>query len=145
MKDSRLGTMGLVAIIFCLAIKWSGIASLDVHRSIWLILVPAYARGGMLFGIWLLDYGRPTGGTGLEFFKNKLEISAFWGMLIPVALSVGLGWKAMWLNIGFGVMTTAIIWYYKRRLGCITGDMLGAITESTEAGLFLLASIGGKI
>jgi adenosylcobinamide-GDP ribazoletransferase len=38
-----------------------------------------------------------------------------------------------------------IIWYYKKRIGCITGDMLGAMTEILEAGLFLLASAGGKI
>jgi len=30
-------------------------------------------------------------------------------------------------------------------LGCITGDMLGALTEVTEAGLLLLASMGGGL
>jgi adenosylcobinamide-GDP ribazoletransferase len=34
MKDSRIGTMGLVAILFGLAIKWGGIASLGYNRSI---------------------------------------------------------------------------------------------------------------
>lgn len=145
MKDSRLGTMGLVAIVFGLSIKWAGIAGLDVYRSVWLIIVPAYARCGMLFGMRLLDYGRPTGGTGLEFFKEKLGISAFWGLLVMVACSVLLGRQALWLNLGFGAITAVIIWYYKRRIGCITGDMLGAMTEITEAGLFLLASIGGTI
>jgi cobalamin synthase len=28
-------------------------------------------------------------------------------------------------------------------MGCITGDMLGAMIELSEAGLFLLVSIGG--
>lgn len=143
MKDSRLGTMGLVAIVFGLSIKWAGITGLDSHRSVWLILVPAYARCGMLFGMRLLDYGRPAGGTGLEFFREKLGFSTFWGLLVMVACSVWLGRQALGLNLGFGVITAAIIWYYKRRIGCITGDMLGAMTEITEAGLFLLASIGG--
>ena len=145
MKDSRLGTMGLVAIVFCLSMKWGGITGLDAHRSIWLILVPAYARGGMLFGMRLLEYGRPAGGTGLDFFRQKLDISAFGGLIVPLTLSVLLGWKALWLNIGFGAITAVLIWYYKKRIGCITGDMLGAMTEILEAGLFLLASVGGKI
>jgi adenosylcobinamide-GDP ribazoletransferase len=145
MKDSRLGTMGLVAIVFCLSMKWGGITGLDAHRSIWLILVPAYARGGMLFGMRLLEYGRPAGGTGLEFFREKLGAAAFCGLIVPLALSVLLGWKALWLNLGFGAITAVIIWYYKKRIGCITGDMLGAMTEILEAGLFLLASVGGKI
>jgi len=145
MKDSRLGTMGLVAIVFGLSLKWAGITGLDAHRSLWLILVPAYARSGMLFGMRLLEYGRPAGGTGIEFFKEKLSISAFWGLLVLVACSVMLGRQALWLNLGFGAITGVIIWYYKRRIGCITGDMLGAMTEITEAGLFLLASIGGPL
>ena len=59
MKDSRVGVMGLVAIIMGLSIKWGGIMGLDIHRSLLLILIPAYARGGMVFGIRFLEYGRP--------------------------------------------------------------------------------------
>ena len=143
MKDSRIGTMGLEAIISALAVKWGGIVSLDEHRSLLLILVPAYARGGMIFGIRYLEYGRPGGGTGLDFFKEKLGNAAFAGMLLPLLLSSLLGWKAVWLNAGFIVMIALILFYYKRRLGCITGDMLGAITEITESVLFLLVSAGG--
>ena len=108
-----------------------------------MILVPAYARGGMIFGIRFLEYGRPDGGTGLEFFKEKPGNTAFGGMILPVMLSIFLGWKAVWLNAGFFVLIVSLLYYYKKRLGCITGDMLGAITEITESGLFLLVSIGG--
>ena len=48
MKDSRLGTMGLVAIVTGLSIKWAGIAGLDANRPLLLIIVPAYARASML-------------------------------------------------------------------------------------------------
>ncbi len=143
MKDSRIGTMGLVAIVSALGIKWGGIAGLDSQRSLLLILVPAYARGGMIFGIRFLEYGRPDGGTGLDFFKEKLGNTAFWGMILPVMLSVLLGWNAVWLNAGFAFLIVSLLYYYRKRIGCITGDMLGAIAEITEAGLFLLVSIGG--
>ena len=143
MKDSRMGAMGLVAVVCGLALKWGGIAGLDIHRSLLLIIVPAYARAGMIFGIRFLDYGRPGGGTGLDFFKEKIGIIAFWGLLIPVALSLLTGWRAILLNAGFVVIITAILFYYKRRVGCITGDMLGAMAEITEAGLFLVVSTGG--
>jgi adenosylcobinamide-GDP ribazoletransferase len=143
MKDSRLGTMGLVAIVFGLALKWAGIAGLDGNRALLLIIVPAYARASMLFGMRFLEYGRAAGGTGVDFFKNKLEWTAFWGLTAPVMLSVFLGWTAFWLNLSFVALTAVLIWYYKRRVGCITGDMLGAMAEILEAGLFLLISIGG--
>jgi adenosylcobinamide-GDP ribazoletransferase len=145
MKDSRLGTMGLVAIMFGLSTKWAGISGLVANRSLLLIIVPAYARSAMLFGIRFFDYGRPGGGTGSDFFKEKLKLSAFWGMIIPVVLSGLLGWKAIGLNVSFAVITATILLYYKKRLGCITGDMLGAMTEITESALFLLISIGGLV
>jgi len=141
MKDSRIGVMGLSAIIVGLSIKWAGIMSLDAHRSLLLVIVPAYARGGMLFGMRFLEYGRPDGGTGHAFFKDPLNISAFWGVLIPVALSYFLGWRGLWLNFIFATTTLSILYYYKKRIGCITGDMLGAMAEITESILFLLASI----
>ena len=143
MKDSRLGTMGLVAILAGQSLKWAGIAGLDSNRAILLIIVPAYARASMLFGMRFLEYGRPAGGTGMDFFKHDLKPSAFWGLSIPVLLSLLLGWQGIWLVFCFAAITAGLIWYYKRRLGCITGDMLGAMTEIQESGLFLLISIGG--
>jgi adenosylcobinamide-GDP ribazoletransferase len=145
MKDSRLGTMGLVAIVFGLALKWAGIAGLDADRTLLLIIVPAYARAGMLFGMRFLEYGRPEGGTGLDFFKSKLQWSAFWGLAAPVVLSLFLGWAFIWLNLAFVAFTAILVWYFKRRIGCVTGDMLGAMAEILESGLFLLISIGGVV
>lgn len=145
MKDSRLGTMGLVAIVFGLALKWAGIAGLDADRTLLLIIVPAYARAGMLFGMRFLEYGRPEGGTGLDFFKSKLAWSAFWGLAAPVVLSLFLGWAFIWLNLAFVTLTAILVWYFKRRIGCVTGDMLGAMAEILESGLFLLISMGGVV
>jgi adenosylcobinamide-GDP ribazoletransferase len=142
MKDSRIGTMGLAAILFGLALKWGGIAGLDSHRSIFLIVIPAYARAGILFGMRLLPYGRPNG-TGKPFFKTQLTPIHFWGLIFPVGLSLFIGLKALWLNLAFAIIIGSILLFYKKRMGCITGDMLGAMTELTEAGLFLMASIGG--
>jgi len=141
MKDSRIGAMGLVAIVCGLAIKWGGITHLTAHRTLLLVLIPAYARSTMIFGIRFLEYGRSDGGTGYDLFGEPLKLSAFQWMLIPVTLSIFLGWKGIWLNLIFAALTITIIFYYKKRMGCITGDMLGAMTEVTESLLFLLVSI----
>jgi adenosylcobinamide-GDP ribazoletransferase len=60
-----------------------------------------------------------------------------------VTLSLFTGWRAILLNAGFVAIVATILFYYKKRVDCITGDMLGAMAEVTEAGLFLLVSIGG--
>ena len=117
--------------------------SLESHRSLLLVIIPAYARAGMVFGIRYLNYGRSEEGIGHGFFGDSLKVSGFAGCLIPVILSVFLGWKALWLNFCFILIFTAILGYYKKRMGCITGDMLGAMNEALESFLFLLASVGG--
>jgi len=143
MKDSRVGAMGVVAICLILAVKWAGLSGIQDHRPLLLILVPAYARSGILLAMRFLPYGRPDGGIGLAFFSRPVERRRFWGMAVVMMLSIGLGLKAIWLNAAFLLMAGTIIGYYRRRLNCVTGDMLGAMTEFTEAGLFLLASTGG--
>ncbi len=143
MKDSRIGAMGVVALCSVIALKWAGISGLDQHRGLLLILVPAYARGGILCAMRWLAYGRPAGGTGQPFFSRKLGWREFWALPATMLLSVGLGPMALGLNAGFVLLVAVVIAYYKRRLGCITGDMLGALTEIVEAGLFLIASMGG--
>jgi len=141
MKDSRIGAMGLVAIVCTSAVKWGGILNLHEHRMLLLVLVPAYSRSAMIFGIRFLEYGRPDGGTGYDFFDGPIKLPAFQWLLIPVVVSLFLGWKAILLNIFFALTTAIIILYYKKRMGCITGDMLGAMTEVIESLLFLFLSI----
>ncbi|MBW1675469.1 MAG: adenosylcobinamide-GDP ribazoletransferase [Deltaproteobacteria bacterium] len=141
MKDSRIGTMGLLALIFVLSIKWAGISSLHEHRAFYLILIPAYARGTFTIAIHFLDYIRPEGGTAGAFFGANRRIANLGWFLVPVALSLLLGSRGILLNGVFIGIVVLITLYYKRKLGGITGDMLGALGEVTEAGLFLFAGV----
>jgi adenosylcobinamide-GDP ribazoletransferase len=143
MKDSRIGAMGVVALSSVLALKWAGISGLGPHRALVLILIPAYARGAILCAMRWLEYGRPAGGTGRPFFARQLDWRECWALPATMLLSMGLGPMAFGLNVGFVLLVGVVIAYYKRRLGCVTGDMLGALTEVVEAGLFLIASMGG--
>ena len=142
MKDSRVGVMGLVAIVAALTIKWGALAQLDENR-LWLIfLIPGYARAGISFAMWRLPYGRPEGGTGKAFFEEPLKLKGFWWGAVIIVLSLWVGLKALYLVVGWGAWVAALIWFYRRRVGCVTGDMLGAMVESTEAVLFLLMAAG---
>ena len=51
-----------------------------------------------------------------------------------------LGWRGLWLMGVLALSTAGIVAYYRSRLGCVTGDMLGAMVEALEALLFLLAA-----
>lgn len=140
MKDSRVGAMGLVAIICSIGIKWLGIWNLEASRYILIIIIPAYSRAAQLFGIRLLPYGRADG-TGHALFGSELHWKDFWGLAFPLVGSLFLGGRCFLINGFFLLLVFAILSFYKKRMGCITGDMLGAMTEVTESSLFLVASM----
>ncbi len=143
MKDSRVGAMGLVAVVLLLVIKTAALSGITHGRFATILVVPAYARAGMLFGMRCLPYARGPEGTGSSFFETRLNVRDFRYVVLPAALSLMLGWRAIMLNIGFAAVTAALIIGYRRKLGGITGDLLGAMTEIIETALFLAVCIGG--
>ena len=138
MKDSRVGVMGLTAIIATLAVKWGALSELSGQRHLLLFLIPGYSRAGILFAMRRLPYGRPEGGTGKAFFEQGLKWNAFWGLAPLIGMSLMLGSSAVLLNLGWGLCVIVMIWFYRRRIGCVTGDLLGAMVEVSEAFLFLI-------
>lgn len=146
MKDSRIGSMGVVAIFCVLALKTAGIYSIkagsDMTQALLLlIIIPSYSRAAMIFGIKFLNYGRQSEGTGFDFFKEPLNIKDFAWVAVPVVLSFFTGFTALLINTGFVLTLLLVLIFYKKQLGCITGDMLGALNEIMEAVLFLSAGI----
>lgn len=140
MKDSRIGAMGLVAVLCCMGLKWVAVSNLTDHYKVWLFIVPAYARASVLFGTIRLTYGRPGGGTGRDFFDPPLKIRDFWSLGPLLILSLLTSWGFVALNVGFAAIVFGVLWWYRRKINCITGDMLGALIEVTETGLFLVAA-----
>ncbi|MBF0229414.1 MAG: adenosylcobinamide-GDP ribazoletransferase [Desulfamplus sp.] len=148
MKDSRTGVMGLIAIFLSLAIKIAGIYSVKIlyngdllSQILILIIVPSYSRASMLFGIRYFKYGRDSG-TGHSLFEKKLPLRDFVFISVPVILSLMLGFKGLILNSFFVLTVFLILLFYKKKMGCITGDMLGAMCEITESSLFLICGAG---
>ena len=142
MKDSRTGMMGLVAVFCGLAVKLAGIWSVKTTGTplqilILLFIVPAYSRASMIFGIKALNYGRKGEGTGISHFGRPLGWKDFSYCLIPLFFSLFLGYKGLVLNLLFFMGVGLILLFYKKKMNCITGDMLGAMNEVLEAILFL--------
>lgn len=142
MKDSRVGAMALVAVVCVLLVKTAAVGTINHSRFLALMIVPAYARSAMIFGMRYLPYARGDEGTGSRFFDTPLIPMDFKFFALPVILSLFLGWRGLLLNLAFAAATTALIALYRRKLGGITGDLLGAMTEITEALLFLALCVG---
>ena len=143
MKDSRVGAMGLVAVVCVLLAKTAALGHIDHGRFLALLIVPAYARASMIFGMRFVPYARGEDGTGSAFFETPLAALDLRYLAIPVFFSLFLGWRGVLLNLVFAAATAALIALYRKKLGGITGDMLGAMAEIMEAALLLAVSAGG--
>jgi len=141
MKDSRMGAMGVVAIFLGLGFKWAGIGAIDASRFLTLAVVPAFSRSAQIIALRMLPYGRPEG-TGSTFAEAPIPLHTFWGLLLPIVICMFMGRTGVLLIMGFIFLTAGSLFYFKRKINCITGDMIGAINEVCECGLFLAAAAG---
>ena len=143
MKDSRVGAMGLVAVVCALITKTVALGSVCEARFLALCIVPAYARGAMIFGMRFLKYARGEEGTGSAFFETAITLMDFRYLIIPVVLSLFVGWRGLLMNLFFVIVIAGLLMFYKKKLGGITGDLLGAMAEIMETALFLALCVGG--
>jgi len=136
MRDSRLGTMGAVGIIFLVLIKWISLANL-AGAALWatVVLMPLCGRTSLLVMMVLLPYARPGGGLATVFQGHKeLKWSGLaMGAVLMIAVSI-LGFGKLGVIIVaslFGYMLVFSGYCYKR-IGGYTGDTLGAVCEVSE-------------
>ena len=144
MKDSRVGTFGVVAVVGLLALKLAFLAELE-DMALWRLLVPAcaLARWAMLLAIFAFPTAVPGGMAGR--FKRRcgwpqLGIGTF------VAAAVSFFFLGVW---GLGLLAllalATLLWSLavRRALGGHTGDTYGALGELGEAlTLAALAALG---
>ena len=132
MKDSRIGTMGALALIAVLALKvtWLHAASDGWVGAVW--LAPVLGRWADTYGIFRFPPAR-AGGLGREF-QAQARRGDF---AIATATAVGL---AIILAGPRGLLALALVWgvssglarWWTRDLGGLTGDTYGALCEIAE-------------
>lgn len=146
MKDSTIGSFGALALILVVLLKW--VAALR--------LVEYGAYGALASGVVLarmaqvilaerLPYARSEGGTATSFVNGAgtghllaalLSAVLFVAVLMrlePLAVSV-LCIAALSTAAGVGLLA----W---RKIGGVTGDVLGAVSELTEAMVWIAGGL----
>ena len=145
LRDSRIGTFGACAIFFDLTLKILALSTLDGHRRYAaLITAPTLARFAMLMVGLGLPYLRESGagssflgGQNLRWRRRVALLFLIIASAIPftpfpttasLAVSVAL------------VIAFAMHLFYRRWLGGVTGDLIGACGELVEIAVLLVMS-----
>jgi len=141
MRDSRMGTNGIVAIFFVLIIDIFALTEVN-NASIYVILLvmPIIGRLGTITSVSFSRYARSTGMGGL--FINNCGITEF---LIGFLITVIIGFFAIgiWIipAILICIMFSSIfIIITKSKIDGMTGDTCGAVCEICQM-LFLVFAL----
>jgi len=142
MRDSRLGTYGVCALLMSLLLRWSALASIADARAVALALVAAHAaaRAPLPAFMALVPPARSDGLAAAAGPPPYAAVAAA-GVLGALALGLCLGPTAalaalVLLAAAAVIMARMIV----KAIGGHTGDVLGALEQINEILVLLVAA-----
>jgi len=144
MKDSRIGSYGALALTFSILSRAAALAELSPEHWFVLLEVHCLARVGP---VWLMqrepyagDLERSKHATLFPAGLAQLSVAGLWALACS-ALGMFTGWLTWAPTLAsFGVLA-ALSWccagYFRRAVGGITGDLLGALEQLAEIAAWL--------
>jgi adenosylcobinamide-GDP ribazoletransferase len=144
MKDSSLGTFGTVALVLVLVAKWCSLSMLIEGGNLhWIILAMIISRAMQVDLAVMQPYARSEDGTGAAFIRNASRSEwepAAWATLAGVLLfSAGTWQPILAFGVAIVICRTFGNWC-KRKIGGVTGDILGATSELTETAVLMIGA-----
>jgi adenosylcobinamide-GDP ribazoletransferase len=133
MKDSRVGSYGVLALVLVTLIRWSALTTVLAGGGLWvLVAVGAVSRAPMAVVMSALPNARDTGlshATG----RPSPEV-ALVGVAVAVIIALLFaGWSALPILVLAGAVTFLLARTAQARIGGQTGDILGASQQLAEA------------
>lgn len=139
MKDSYLGSMGASALTLLLLLKFSALTVIIGKAPLALIIFPVLGRYAIVQLTCSCVYARAEGGLGAIFtnycgqreWLTAASISLISGVLLA-------GFAGLLSCFAIALYVIIIKYTSQRRLGGVTGDILGYACESGEALVLLV-------
>jgi adenosylcobinamide-GDP ribazoletransferase len=141
MKDSQIGTYGVLALILITLIRWSALAGLLAQgHGVWLIIgAAALSRAPMaVVQAWLPN----ARGSGLSMAVGRpgRAVAAAAGAVALLVAIPGFGLGIFAAALAVATVTVAVILLARRKIGGQTGDVLGATQQLSEAMVLAVAA-----
>jgi adenosylcobinamide-GDP ribazoletransferase len=138
MRDPRVGSFGLVAVVLVLAGDVAALASMSPPRAIVaLVIAGAISRWALLVMIATLPYVRQAG-LGIASGGPHRPLDLVVGSAIAAILCL-LDWRhALAGALVAALIVVAVRATARRRIGGATGDVYGATAELTQLGTLIV-------
>ena len=139
MKDSRVGAFGVVGVILLLLIKFNALVALsDFYYLPVLVVTPVLGRWAITWAMIRYPLARKEGLSVL--FSAGLGWPQFvFASIVALLASLLAGWLGV-LLLGVTWLTTVLVARLAvARVGGLTGDVYGAICETCEVVILIVA------
>ena len=136
MRDSQIGTYGVLALVVVFALRLTAVAALLDANPLALVAAAALSRGVMPLVMHTLPHARRDGlaqSVGRPAFGATALACAIGGAIAVLCLGAG-GLMALITALG---ICAAMALLAKRKIGGQTGDVLGATQQLSEAAVLL--------
>lgn len=133
MRDSSIGTFGVLALILVILLKIS-LISLMPHnlKNSGLFFMATLSRYSMNIGLHFFPYAREEGKAKIFFEEKKHGMFLLSTLITIFLLSLTLKWISfliLFVVIGFTLLINMVI---NEKINGLTGDTLGAVCELNE-------------
>lgn len=138
MRDSRVGSFGVLGGVCILLLKFALFASIEPHvlSLVFFIVLPC-TRWAMVLALRVFPSARP-GGLGATFRQTvtmpRLVLAAITAFLLALVVGHGVGVLAWCVATGVALLLGT---WVTRLIGGLTGDIYGAIAECGEVVVLL--------
>jgi adenosylcobinamide-GDP ribazoletransferase len=143
MKDSHVGAVGAVGLVLGLLLKWQSLLAVPAGIT-WqaLLLFPIMGRFTQVLAMAGAKHARQEG-LGAAIIQGMATRHLLVAFCITVAACLLLlPVKGMIALIAVFAVTLVIRGYFQNRLGGLTGDIVGCISEITEIVALIILSAG---
>jgi adenosylcobinamide-GDP ribazoletransferase len=133
MKDSRIGAVGVVGLLLGLLLKYQALLHIPLeHKREALLFFPMAARFSQVqMTVWAKQ--ARTDGLGSAFINGAGGWQLFFAGAITIACALFLlDLRGLYCFMTLFLFTWGLKWWFQRRVGGITGDIIGCASELNE-------------
>ncbi len=145
MRDSRVGSFATTAIVFLLLLETLALARADrsgvgrAMTALW--LAPGLARWAMVAVSWRMEYLRVEGAGAALVRASGARNLTLGTVIVALAVLPVLSLRTLAACAVAAILAVALRAGYRRWLGGVTGDLIGAAGQIVELAVLLAMAV----